>query len=254
MATTALKGTPVHTNRDLPATGSADFVLVGIDLSEKTLADFEGKKKILTINPSYDTPVCQTAARTFNQRAAALDGVVVLVISPDLPFAQKRFCVAEGLDGVVPLSTFRSFPSGLRCRNGRRGNCRIPVSRSILRARARRVSPTSDSKTFSNASNRSSSPHSWSRAIASSASSSGGSCSGCGLAPSRIGSTPSASRPIFSPVSGSCGSLVIPVPRLPVEPPVDRCATPAATHHTLTSWINILFLIYLSTTTYSPVF
>ncbi|MGB5694059.1 MAG: thiol peroxidase [Polyangiales bacterium] len=109
MATTALKGTPVHTNRDLPATGSAapDFVLVGIDLSEKTLADFEGKKKILTINPSYDTPVCQTAARTFNQRAAALDGVVVLVISPDLPFAQKRFCVAEGLDGVVPLSTFR---------------------------------------------------------------------------------------------------------------------------------------------------
>lgn len=109
MATTALKGTPVHTNRDLPATGSAapDFVLVGIDLSEKTLADFEGKKKILTINPSYDTPVCQTAARTFNQRAATLDGVVVLVISPDLPFAQKRFCVAEGLDGVVPLSTFR---------------------------------------------------------------------------------------------------------------------------------------------------
>jgi len=109
MATTALKGTPVHTNRDLPATGSAapDFVLVGIDLGEKTLADFEGKKKILTINPSYDTPVCQTAARTFNQRAATLDGVVVLVISPDLPFAQKRFCVAEGLDGVVPLSTFR---------------------------------------------------------------------------------------------------------------------------------------------------
>ena len=109
MATTALKGTPVHTNRDLPATGSAapDFVLVGIDLGEKTLADFEGKKKILTINPSYDTPVCQTAARTFNQRAATLDGVVVLVISPDLPFAQKRFCVAEGLGGVVPLSTFR---------------------------------------------------------------------------------------------------------------------------------------------------
>ena len=109
MATTALKGTPVQTNSDLPATGSAapDFLLVGIDLSEKTLGDFEGKKKILTINPSYDTPVCQTAARTFNQRAASLDDVVVLVISPDLPFAQNRFCVAEGLDGVVPLSTFR---------------------------------------------------------------------------------------------------------------------------------------------------
>jgi len=110
MATTALKGTPVQTNSDLPATGSAapDFLLIGIDLSEKTLGDFEGKKKILTINPSYDTPVCQAAARTFNQRAASLDNVVVLVISPDLPFAQNRFCVAEGLDGVVPLSTFRS--------------------------------------------------------------------------------------------------------------------------------------------------
>lgn len=109
MATTALKGTPVHTNRDLPATGTSapDFVLIGTDLSEKRLADFKGKKKILTINPSYDTPVCQTAARTFNQRAASLDGVVVLVISSDLPFAQKRFCVAEGLEGVIPLSTFR---------------------------------------------------------------------------------------------------------------------------------------------------
>ncbi|MGB5366669.1 MAG: thiol peroxidase [Polyangiales bacterium] len=109
MATTALKGTPVHTNRDLPVKGSTapDFLLVASDLSEKTLADFAGKKKILTINPSYDTPVCQTAARTFNQRAASLGNAVVLVVSSDLPFAQKRFCVAEGLEGVVPLSTFR---------------------------------------------------------------------------------------------------------------------------------------------------
>jgi thiol peroxidase len=109
MATTALKGTPVQTNSDLPAAGSPapDFVLVGVDLSESTLGSFEGKKKILTINPSYDTPVCQAAARTFNQRAASLDNVVVLVISPDLPFAQNRFCSAEGLEGVVPLSTFR---------------------------------------------------------------------------------------------------------------------------------------------------
>jgi len=109
MATTALKGTPVQTNQDLPAKGSTapDFLLVASDLSEKTLADFAGKKKILTINPSYDTPVCQTAARTFNQRAASLGNVVVLVVSSDLPFAQKRFCVAEGLEGVVPLSTFR---------------------------------------------------------------------------------------------------------------------------------------------------
>jgi len=109
MATTALKGTPVQTNRDLPATGSAapDFLLVASDLSEKTLADFKGKKKVITINPSYDTPVCQTVSRTFNQRATSLDNVVVLLVSSDLPFAQKRFCVAEGLEGVVPLSTFR---------------------------------------------------------------------------------------------------------------------------------------------------
>ena len=109
MATTALKGTPVQTNSDLPANGTAapDFLLIGTDLSEKTLRSFEGKKKILTINPSYDTPVCQATARAFNERAATLDDVVVLVISPDLPFAQKRFCVAEGLESVVPLSTFR---------------------------------------------------------------------------------------------------------------------------------------------------
>ena len=100
MATTTLGGNPVQTNSDLPATGSAapDFLLIGTDLSEKTLADFAGKKKILTINPSYDTSVCQTAARTFNERAANLADVVVLVISADLPFAQKRFCVAEGLE------------------------------------------------------------------------------------------------------------------------------------------------------------
>lgn len=109
MAITAFKGTPVHTSGDLPRVGSAapDFLLVGVDLTEKTLASFAGKKKILTINPSYDTAVCQAAARAFNQRAAGLKNVVVLVVSADLPFAQKRFCVAEGLDQVVPLSTFR---------------------------------------------------------------------------------------------------------------------------------------------------
>ena len=109
MATTALKGTPVQTNSDLPAPGSdaPDFLLIGVDLSEKTLGSFKGKKKILTINPSYDTPVCQATARAFNARAASLDDVVVLVVSSDLPFAQKRFCGAEGLEGVIPLSTFR---------------------------------------------------------------------------------------------------------------------------------------------------
>jgi thiol peroxidase len=110
MATTALKGNPTQTNGDLPAIGSdaPDFALVATDMSEKALADFAGKKKILSINPSYDTPVCQVATRTFNERAAGLDDVVVLMISADLPFAQKRFCSAEGIEDVVPLSTFRA--------------------------------------------------------------------------------------------------------------------------------------------------
>lgn len=109
MATTAFKGNPVHTNGELPAVGSdaPDFVLVATDMSEKSLASFSGKKKIFSINPSYDTPVCQAATRTFNERAASLDDVVVLMVSADLPFAQKRFCAAEGLDEVVPLSAFR---------------------------------------------------------------------------------------------------------------------------------------------------
>jgi thiol peroxidase len=110
MATTAFKGNSTQTNGELPAIGSdaPDFALVATDMSEKALADFAGKKKILSINPSYDTPVCQVAARTFNERAAGLDDVVVLMVSADLPFAQKRFCSAEGIEDVVPLSTFRA--------------------------------------------------------------------------------------------------------------------------------------------------
>ena len=104
MAQITLKGNPFHTNGELPAVGVAapKFTLVAADMSEKTLADFKGKKKILTINPSFDTPVCAQGARTFNERAAGLDGVVVLAISADLPFAQKRFCVFELLwDGCA---------------------------------------------------------------------------------------------------------------------------------------------------------
>ena len=110
MADITFKGNAITTNGNLPAVGSAApaFTLIGADLSEKTLADFAGKKKILTINPSYDTGVCQAAARAFNAKAAGNDGVVVLAISADLPFAQKRFCGAEGIDGVVTLSSFRS--------------------------------------------------------------------------------------------------------------------------------------------------
>lgn len=109
MATTHFKGTAVNTNAELPAVGStaADFQLIAGDLSEKGLADFAGKKKILNIVPSLDTPVCAASARRFNEEAAKLDAAVVLVISADLPFAQGRFCTAEGLKDVVPLSMMR---------------------------------------------------------------------------------------------------------------------------------------------------
>ena len=109
MATTHLKGNPVHTNGELPAIGSKapDFTLVAGDLSAKSLADFAGKKKILNIVPSLDTAVCAASARHFNADAASLDNTVVLVISSDLPFAQGRFCSTEGLENVVTLSMMR---------------------------------------------------------------------------------------------------------------------------------------------------
>lgn len=110
MATVHFKGNPVHTSGELPAVGSKapDFQLTAKDLSEKSLADFAGKKRVLTINPSYNTGVCQATARKFNEKLGQRGDVVVLAISADLPFAQKGFCEAEGLDHVVPLSTFRS--------------------------------------------------------------------------------------------------------------------------------------------------
>lgn len=110
MATTHLKGSEVHTNGELPAVGAKapDFELVAGDLSEKSLADFAGKRKILNIVPSLDTPVCAASARHFNGDASSLENTVVLVISADLPFAQGRFCTTEGLDNVVPLSMMRN--------------------------------------------------------------------------------------------------------------------------------------------------
>lgn len=110
MAQVTFKGSAVTTSGNLPAVGSKapDFRLVADDLSEKSLESFAGKKKILTINPSYDTGVCQKAARTFNQRMSERSDVVVLLVSADLPFAQKRFCEAEDLKNVVPVSSFRS--------------------------------------------------------------------------------------------------------------------------------------------------
>lgn len=110
MAQITFKGTTINTSGSLPAKGTQapGFALVAADLSEKTLQDFSGKKKVLSINPSYDTGVCQSTARSFNQRLGERGDVAVLLISSDLPFAQKRFCDAEGLGHVMPLSSFRS--------------------------------------------------------------------------------------------------------------------------------------------------
>jgi thiol peroxidase len=110
MATITFQGKPLHTSGELPGIGSKapDFNLVNNKLQDVTLADYAGKKKILNILPSLDTPTCAASTRKFNQKAASLDNTVVLVISADLPFAQSRFCEIEGIKQVVPLSTFRS--------------------------------------------------------------------------------------------------------------------------------------------------
>lgn len=109
MATTHLKGNPIHTNGDLPLVGSQApaFRLTGSDLADVGLDAFAGKRKVLNIVPSLDTAVCAASARYFNEAAAGLDNTVVLVISADLPFAQGRFCSTEGLEDVVPLSMMR---------------------------------------------------------------------------------------------------------------------------------------------------
>jgi len=110
MANITLGGNPIHTSGNLPAVGAKapDFKLTAGDLKDLSLADFKGKKKVLNIVPSLDTPVCATSTRKFNSDAGKLPNVVVLVISADLPFAAKRFCTTEGLANVTPLSTFRS--------------------------------------------------------------------------------------------------------------------------------------------------
>ena len=108
MAQVTLKGNPSNTNGELPSAGtSVDFTLTKSDLSEVSLSDFKGKKVVLNIFPSIDTSTCATSVRKFNERAASLDNTVVLCISKDLPFAQARFCGAEGIENVVTLSDFR---------------------------------------------------------------------------------------------------------------------------------------------------
>jgi thiol peroxidase len=109
MATVTLKGNPIHTSGELPAAGTPapDFKLTNTDLKDVSLADFKGKKKILNIVPSLDTPTCATSTRKFNESGGKLANTVVLVISADLPFAMKRFCATEGLQNVVSLSMIR---------------------------------------------------------------------------------------------------------------------------------------------------
>lgn len=109
MAEITLKGNKINTIGNLPQTGSKiDFQLTGNDLSTKTLADFQGQKVVLNIFPSLDTATCAASVRRFNAEASKLENTVVLCISKDLPFAQARFCGAEGLDKVHTLSDFRS--------------------------------------------------------------------------------------------------------------------------------------------------
>ncbi|MDR2868203.1 MAG: thiol peroxidase [Bacteroidales bacterium] len=109
MATVKFLGAEVHTNGTLPKTGSKalDFVLVGNDLQEIRLSDFKGKRLVLNIFPSIDTGVCATSVRNFNKWVSEKENTVVLCVSKDLPFAQGRFCGAEGLSNVITASDFR---------------------------------------------------------------------------------------------------------------------------------------------------
>jgi len=111
MATVTFQGNPHKTNGELPGVGSKapDFVgLISGELKEVNLNTYAGKKKLLNIVPSLDTPTCATSTRKFNEQASKLPNTVVLVVSADLPFAQGRFCTVEGLQNVIPLSLMRS--------------------------------------------------------------------------------------------------------------------------------------------------
>lgn len=114
MATITLGGNPVNTNGELPKVGSkaTDFSMIQTDLSMATLATFAGSRLVLNIFPSIDTGTCATSVRTFNEKASQLANTKVLCISRDLPFAQKRFCGAEGLENVINLSDFNTGSFG----------------------------------------------------------------------------------------------------------------------------------------------
>ena len=110
MAKITLGGNPIHTNGDLPKIGSPapDFKLQDADLNDLSLASFKGKKKLLNIVPSLDTPTCALSTKKFNEQAVKHPNTVMLIVSADLPFAMKRFCVAENTDKVKSLSMMRS--------------------------------------------------------------------------------------------------------------------------------------------------
>ena len=114
MSKITLKGNAINTNGVLPAIGSiaADFKLIAGDLSVKTLGDFKGKNLVLNIFPSVDTGTCAASVRNFNKMAADLLNTTVLCVSRDLPFAQNRFCGAEGIENVIVLSDFNTGQFG----------------------------------------------------------------------------------------------------------------------------------------------
>ncbi len=114
MATVTLHGDTIHTLGELPAVGSTaqNFTLTKGDLSSASLSDYKGKKVVMNIFPSIDTGTCAKSVRQFNEEAAELENTVVLCISKDLPFAQARFCGAEGIKNVIMLSDFRNGKFG----------------------------------------------------------------------------------------------------------------------------------------------
>ena len=114
MATVTLGGTPFPISGEVPAAGIAapDFTLTGGDLGDVSLGDFAGKRLILNVFPSVDTPVCAASVRRFNEEAAALEGVSVVCVSRDLPFAHGRFCAAENIDAVKCASEMRDGSFG----------------------------------------------------------------------------------------------------------------------------------------------
>lgn len=158
MASITLGGNPILTSGELPKIGSKllDFALVKNDLSIATLNDFAGTKLVLNIFPSIDTGTCATSVRTFNSKAASLENTKVLCISRDLPFAQKRFCGAEGIENVINLSDFKDGRfgknNGLEITNsvlaGLHSRCIIVVDENGIITHTEQVSEIADEPNY----------------------------------------------------------------------------------------------------------